>query len=134
MFINYWSLSYPFRSLIYARFSNTWNIYKVLHKNIPNCVRYCNHICNGIILSLSNKCITQTTICPKLWGPFSSLANCFLLFCSDLAVFKFLTLLADIQTPNWRTEKRTHPIALLEFHIVRVPQFFYFNVLSFRLN
>ena len=31
---------------------------------------------------------------------FCLLANCFLLFCSDLAVLIYVTLLADIQRPN----------------------------------
>ena len=34
---------------------------------------------------------------------FRTQANCFLLFCSDLAVLIFTTLFADIQRPNWKS-------------------------------
>ncbi len=39
-----------------------------------------------------------TTTWPKWWVLL--LANCFLLFCNDLAVLIFPTLLADIQRPS----------------------------------
>ena len=39
---------------------------------------------------------------------FCLLANCFMLFCSDLAVLIFPTLLADI--PNWKSAKGPHPV------------------------
>ena len=46
--------------------------------------------------SLSNKFITQSTFWPKLWGPFSSSSKLLSSLCSDLALFIFRTLLADI--------------------------------------
>ena len=54
---------------------------------------------------LANKCISidlQPINLPSPSGedPFRLLANCFLLFCYDLAVFIFPMLLPDIQTPK----------------------------------
>ena len=49
------------------------------------------------------KCINQTNTWIHWWWPFFRLlANCFLLFCSDLAVLIFPTPFADIQRHHWK--------------------------------
>ena len=60
---------------------------------------------------------------------FSLLPYCFLLFCSDLAVFIFPMLLADIQIPNGKSENNL--LIWIELHIASTtgaPLFFYFNL------
>ena len=49
------------------------------------------------------RCITQTTTWPLSWWPLRLLANCFLLFCSDLAELIFTMLLDDIKRPIWKS-------------------------------
>ena len=39
---------------------------------------------------------------PPVGDLFRLLANCFLLFCSDLALLIFPTLLVDLKRPNYR--------------------------------
>ena len=41
---------------------------------------------------------------------FRLLANCFLLIFSDLALFIFPTLLADIQRPKYKSANCLHPL------------------------
>ena len=69
------------------------------------------------------RCITQATIWPWSWGPFRLLANCFLLFCSDLAVLIFLTLLADIH--NLKTALGPHPVGEVTYS--SCPSILYFH-------
>ena len=45
------------------------------------------------------RCITQITNWFQWWGP-SSASKLLSALCSDLAVLKFPTLLADVQRPN----------------------------------
>ena len=48
------------------------------------------------------RCIIQTTS-PSGGNLFRLIANCFMLFCIDLSVLVFPTLLADVQRPNWKS-------------------------------
>ena len=48
---------------------------------------------------------------------FRRLANCFLPFWSDFAVFLLLCLLVDIYEPNWKTAKGSHPVGRVTYRL-----------------
>ena len=71
--------------------------------------------------------ITQTTTWFQRWEPFRLLANCFPLFCIDLAVLIYPPFLADIQRPNWKSAQGSYPVDI-QFLLTPALLLFYFKI------